>query len=146
MRFPQQFVQTQQLPSGTLSLSGTAPQTVVGESLDSGLVGTDLCAIVTAQASTTSITLTARWQVYVNSAWINAQDGNNGAPTALVTGSGVYGSPNVVTVALSAPSAVKAGSHLCRVVVSSASATASSATEQATIAYEFRAPTNTLGS
>lgn len=140
MRFPQQFVQTQQLPSGTLSLSGTAPQTVVGESLDSGLVGTELCAIVTAQAATTSITLSASWQIYVNSTWIPAVDGNNDAPTALVTGSGVYASPNSVTVAISAPSSVKAGSHLCRLVVTSASATASSATEKATIAYEFRAP------
>ena len=146
MRFPQQFVQVGQLPSGTLALSGTAPQTVVGVSLDSGLVGSDLCAIVFAQASTTSITLTAQWQVYVNSAWVSAVSSTNGAQTALVTGSGVYGTPNTVTVALAAPPSVTAGSHPCRVVVSSAGATASSATEKATIAYEFRAPTNSLGS
>jgi hypothetical protein len=143
MRFPQAYVLQSQLPSGNLAVSGAAPQTVVGVTLDSGLVGLGLAAIVFAQATTSTLTLAAKWQVLIGSTWTDVVESNNPANVVLVTGTG---SAVSATKVISAPLGVFAGSRSCRcVVVSGVGSGAGGTTDYATISYDLRAPVSVYG-
>lgn len=143
MRFPAAYAQRSQLSTGVTGVTGAAPQTVAGKTIDSGVASICLGARVYAKATTGSLTLAAKWQILDDDGvtWIDVVESNNPANVVLVTASAN------VTKMLTAPLAVVAGCRSARVVVISAGATGAGAgTDECSIAYDFRQPVSAFGS
>jgi hypothetical protein len=146
MRFPSAYSLRTQYSTGVQGVTGAAPITVAGNALDSGLASLCLGARVYAKATTSSLTLSAKWQVLDDNGttWIDVVESNNPANVVLVTGTG---SAVTATKMISAPLAVIAGCRQARVVVLSAGGTGGGAgTDECSIAYDFRAPVSAYGS
>jgi hypothetical protein len=143
MRFPTAYALRTQLSTGVKGVTGTAPQTVAGNALDSGLASLCLGARVYAKAGTTNLTLTGKWQVLDDDGvtWIDCVESNNPANVVLVTAAAN------VTKMVTAPLAITAGNRSARFVVVSAAATGGGAgTDECSIAYDFRMPVSAFGS
>jgi hypothetical protein len=145
MRFPQAYVTKAITPTAT-GITGAAPQTVAGATLDSGLASIVIGARVYCKATTNTLTLTAKWQVLDNdgTTWIDCVESNNPANVVMATGTG---SAVTATKMISAPLSVTAGSRGARVLVTSGVGVGAGAgTDEASVSYDYRAPVNVYGS
>jgi|HubBroStandDraft_2_1064218.scaffolds.fasta_scaffold530765_1 hypothetical protein len=141
MRFPQVYVHQAESLTAALPISGAAPQTVAGNTLDAGKVGTALAAIVAVSITTLSLTVVAEWQALVGSTWATVGTPNNS--TVLQTGTGTLATGSYY---VPAPKEVLAGSRQVRLVVVSGGASGGGAgVDSVIISYDFRAPTTSLG-
>jgi len=150
MRFPQQYVQQGAFPSGSLPISGAAPQTVAGVQFDGGLVSGRLAALIAASLTTSGLTLYAEWQVLVAGVWVGVTPPPLNAPPApyalpvFATGTGTLATTSVL---IPAPHALAAGNRWIRcVVISGAESGGGTGVDSVTIAYDFRAATDALAS
>jgi hypothetical protein len=142
MRFPQQFVQQVAYPSGALAISGAAPQTVVGNQFDSGLVGRELGAVVVASITTLNLTVAAEWQVLEGSTWVAVQSPTTATVLQTGTGTLVTGSYYVP-----APPGVASANRWARLAVISGDVSGGGAgVDSVAISYDFRGPTNSMAS
>lgn len=136
-----------QVPSGTLGVTGAAPQTVSDPvaghyvnmlNVESG----SLSATVALQATTSSLALTCQWQIAdpANAlVWVNCEpQPNSPANVTIVTGTG---SAVASTVVVPAPAAVY-GARYARLVVLSSGATGGGTAggDQCSISYRYRLP------
>lgn len=145
LRYPQSYVFRTQLSTGVTGVTGAAPITVAGKALDSGLASICVGARVYAKATTSTLTLTAKWQVLDDdgATWLDVVESNNPANVVMVTGTG---SAVTATKFLSAPLAVTAGNRQARVIILSAVGVGGGAgTDECSIAYDYRSPSTTLG-
>jgi hypothetical protein len=122
--------------TGTLGLTGSAPQTGAGATIASTSVepGT-LSAHVYAKATTNTLTITGKWQTSADgSTWRDCVTPNNAANVVLVTGTG---SAVTATKRISAPSSAL-GQRLCRfVVVSGVGVGGGAGTDEYAISYSY---------
>lgn len=129
-----------QAASGVLGLVGAAPQTggdVTSNKILMGVVErSTLSALVYAKATTSSLTITASWQVSQDGTnWYDAVAANNPANVVLVTASAND------TVQIAAPDCVY-GALYARLVVVTAGATAGdSPDDEFSVSYSYRAVT-----
>jgi hypothetical protein len=142
MRFPQQFVQIG-AASAAVTYSGTAGTLVAPTtSIDGGLVGSFLAALAVVSITTSGLTVSFTWQVLVGSTWVNAISSANSVVGA--TGTGTLASTSIY---VPAPEGLVAGSRAIRLASTTAVHGGGGAgVDSFTVAYEFRAPSNSLGS
>lgn len=130
-------IKTGQFATGVTGVTGAAPQTVAAAKLDMSRVevGT-LSALCYGKATTTSMTLTVKWQVsYSGSAWYDATTSTSIARVVLASQAGT----DTVTAVICAPENVY-GMPWARCVIVSAGATGAGAgTDEASISYTYRA-------
>lgn len=109
---------------GVTALSGAAPQTGAGNAvqMQDVVVGT-LCANIYAQATTNTLTISAKWKVSDNGiTWRDAKVPNNAANVVIVTGTGSAVADNIV---LAAPDCVYGKRYAkCDLVTAGATAAA----------------------
>lgn len=131
-------LRTNQQPTGVTALSGAAPQTGAGNTLSAVAMRValgSLSALVYAQATTNTLTITGKWQVSQNgSTWRDCFTSNNAAQVIIVTGTG---SAVASTRAVEAP-ACAYGFPFIRYVVVTGAATAA-AGDEFNIGYNYRA-------
>jgi hypothetical protein len=142
MRFPQQFVQQGVASASIAYPTGTTGVAAAGPTLDSGLVGTSLAAVLAVSLTTSGTTVTAGWQVLIGSTWVAVQSPTTA--TVLQTGTGTL---VATTYYIPAPEGITAGSRSVRLVSTNAVHDGGGVTvDFFTVAYDFRAPSNSLGS
>lgn len=130
------LIQPAQKPTGVLGLTGAAPQT--GTGLTQPMIDVEpatLSANVYAKATTSTLTLTAKWQVSDDGAtWIDAYGSNRAANVAIVTGTG---SAVTDTIAVTAPEAVYGHRYSRLLVVSGVGVGGGAGVDEFSISYNF---------
>ena len=128
-----------QLPSGVKGFTGAAPQEVDGSKLS--IIGLNidvasLSATVYTKATTSTLTLTAKWQVSKDgSTWVDCYAMNNAALVAQVTGTG---SAVSATRNLEAPRSVSGMLYARVAVVSGVGVGGGAGTDECSIEYAYR--------
>jgi hypothetical protein len=127
-------------PVSTTGFTGAAPQTVAGNTIVMGKPGASprpgtLSAKVVAKATTSTLTITAKWQVSDDgSTWIDAYGPNRATNVAIVTGTG---SAVTDTVNIAAPDGVYSFNYARCIAVSGVGVGAGAPDDQAAISYFF---------
>jgi hypothetical protein len=132
------YLKTNVQGTGTTALSGAAPQTGAGNELSmvaKRVALGSLSALVYAQATTNTLTITGKWQVRANASgtWRDCFPSNNAAQVTIVTGTG---SAVNSTRCVEAPDGVY-GWPFVRYVVTTGVASAG-AGDEFSIAYNYR--------
>jgi hypothetical protein len=147
VQWPSSYVSKNLYASGTTGLtgvvSGATPATIAGAIFQSKFVGDSLTARVACTAFTNGLQMLTKWQVLDNDnlTWVDVVDSYNPANVALVTGTGTSGG-TASTKFVTAPEALRAGNRPARCVVYGAGSGPGLGLgfDQASIAYDFRAP------
>lgn len=127
------------------AITGAAPQTVNGSSIammhpqgntGAAIVPGTLSAKLVLRVTTSTLTITGKWQVSIDgSTWVDAKNSNNAANVTLATGTGSLVTTNLVVSALDA-----CYGHLySRYVLTSGVAVGGGATvDEVAISYNYR--------
>lgn len=128
------------LPKAVTGFTGAAPQTVAGNTIVMGKPGASprpgtLSATVYAKATTSTLTVTAKWQVSEDgSTWVDAYGSNRAANVAIATGTG---SAVTDTVSIAAPDGVYAHNYARCIAVTGVGVGGGAGTDEASVAYFF---------
>lgn len=133
---------TRVLDAGVLALSGAAPQTAAGKTLNprAASEGT-LSLFVKWKITTNTLTYTLKWQVSMDaSTWDDVHPSNNAAIVVLATGTG---SGVTAQKVVDAPAAVYGYNYARAIVVTgTASGGGAGVDEIQALSYSFRKPFN----
>lgn len=136
MGFYDRYTPVKPATATVTAITGAAPQTGAGPTFvpeTSRPTPGTLYAEVYAKATTSTLTLTGKWQIsHDNSTWIDVVPQNNAANVVLVTGTG---SAVTATRAFDAPSAVYGSKYIRFVVVSGVGVGAGLGQDEFSITY-----------
>lgn len=127
-----------QKTSGVLALTGAAPQAANGTTLlTTGIEPGTLSVSLTALVTVNLLTYVGKWQVASDAAltWIDCFPANNAAQVTIATGTG---SSVTHTRRIDAPAAAYGALYARYVVTTGAQSALGAASEEVTLAYNFR--------
>ena len=127
-----------QKTTGVLALTGAAPQAANGTTLlTTNIAPGTLSVSVTALVTINLLTYTGKWQVASDASltWIDCFPANNAVQVTLATGTG---SAVTHTRRIDAPAAAYGALYARYVVTTGAQAASGAASEEVTLAYNYR--------